>query len=77
MSDSKLVTGWRGRPWLFAAQTGAAIIATTSLALAPAASASSQSTNIQKALAYSRCMRSHGVPTFPDPTSSGVIPKIS
>jgi hypothetical protein len=26
-------------------------------------------------LAYARCMRSHGVPTFPDPNSSGQIPK--
>ena len=40
-------------------------------------SALSQSTNIQKALAYSRCMRSHGVPKFPDPTSSGASPKVS
>jgi len=28
-------------------------------------------------LAYSRCMRSHGVPDFPDPDSSGVLPKVS
>ena len=41
------------------------------------ASALSQSTNTQKALAYSRCMRSHGVPNFPDPNSSGAFPKIS
>ncbi len=26
-------------------------------------------------LAYAQCMRSHGVPTFPDPDSSGRIPK--
>ena len=26
-------------------------------------------------LAFSACMRSHGVPTFPDPDSSGAIPK--
>lgn len=26
-------------------------------------------------LAYSRCMRSHGLPTFPDPTSGQGIPK--
>lgn len=30
---------------------------------------------IAQALAYSRCMRSHGVPSFPDPDSSGRIPK--
>ena len=38
-------------------------------------SALSQSTTTQKALAYSRCLRSHGVPKFPDPNSSGVLPK--
>jgi hypothetical protein len=26
-------------------------------------------------LAYAQCMRSHGVPSFPDPSSSGQIPK--
>jgi hypothetical protein len=39
------------------------------------ASTSSQS-NVQKALAYSRCMRAHGVLKFPDPNSSGAIPKV-
>jgi hypothetical protein len=28
-------------------------------------------------LAYSSCMRSHGVPNFPDPASSGGIPKLT
>ena len=28
-----------------------------------------------RALAYARCMRSHGAATFPDPDSSGQIPK--
>ena len=37
----------------------------------------SQSANSQKALAYSRCMRSHGVLDFPDPNSSGAFPKVS
>ena len=41
------------------------------------ASTVSQSTSVQKALAYSRCMRSHGVVNFPDPNSSGAIPKVS
>ncbi len=31
------------------------------------------SANSQKALAYSRCMRSHGVPKFPDPGSSNAL----
>jgi hypothetical protein len=29
------------------------------------------------ALAYSRCMRTHGVPQFPDPDGSGVLPKVA
>ena len=41
------------------------------------ASALSPSTNTEKALAYSRCMRSHGVARFPDPTSGGAVPKVS
>jgi hypothetical protein len=36
------------------------------------ATASTQATGL---LAYSSCMRSHGVPNFPDPASSGGIPK--
>jgi hypothetical protein len=28
-----------------------------------------------KLVAYSQCMRSHGIPDFPDPTASGGIPK--
>jgi len=35
----------------------------------------SPSTNSQKMLAFSRCIRSHGVPGFPDPDSSGMLPK--
>ena len=40
------------------------------------ASTLSQSTNVQQELAYSRCMRAHGVLRFPDPDSGGVIPKV-
>ena len=35
----------------------------------------SQSTNVQKALAFARCMRSHGVRNWPDPNSTGVFAK--
>jgi len=41
------------------------------------ASALVRSTNTQQALAYSRCMRSHGVPNFPDPGSNGAFPKVA
>ncbi len=33
------------------------------------------STDATGLVAYSSCMRTHGVPNFPDPTSSGGIPK--
>jgi hypothetical protein len=34
---------------------------------------SAQSPKYQKALRFVQCMRTHGVPTFPDPTSNGAI----
>jgi hypothetical protein len=30
-----------------------------------------------QAVAFSQCMRSHGVPDFPDPTSRGGVPKVA
>jgi hypothetical protein len=75
------------RPWPPTARTAAAVVATAALALPVAAfgagasstiasgSALSQSMNVQKALAFARCMRSHGVRNWPDPNSSGVFAK--
>jgi hypothetical protein len=40
-----------------------------------AATSSAAAARTGGALAYSRCMRSHGLPSFPDPDSSGSIPK--
>lgn len=51
----------------------------TTSTVSPSAGSSSSSgdggTQGSGLLAYSSCMRSHGVPNFPDPTSSGGIPK--
>jgi hypothetical protein len=71
-------------------RTAAAIIATGALALLAAACGGSPSSTGSggspdaggsatppSAVAYSACMRSHGVPKFPDPPSSGQIPKTS
>jgi hypothetical protein len=69
-----------------AARAAAATIATAALALISAAcSGSSSSTNsagsshaegsLRKALAYARCVRSNGVPDFPDPNNAGQFPK--
>jgi hypothetical protein len=80
------------RASLLTARTLATAIATVSLVLplaaygrgdASAGSASPRgpalhsATQAQKALAYSRCMRAHGVPAFPDPNSAGRFPKLS
>jgi hypothetical protein len=72
-----------------AARIVAAIIATAGLTmLAPACSngrgssagsgdspSAGGSTRSPSAVAYSACMRSHGVPNFPDPDGSGNLPK--
>jgi len=70
------------------ARTVAAIITAAGLAAltaacggSPSATGSGGSSNAggsarsQSAVAFSGCMRSHGVPNFPDPSSSGGIPK--
>ncbi len=37
----------------------------------------SGSTDLASAVAYSHCMRSKGVPNYPDPGSGGALPKVS
>jgi hypothetical protein len=68
-----------------AARTGAAVIAAAVVALLAAAcngggsgSAGSSASNSASAspVAFSHCMRSNGVTYFPDPDSSGAIPKV-
>jgi hypothetical protein len=38
-----------------------------------AQSGQSQAQNVAQALRYAHCMRSHGVPNFPDPNSNGAF----
>jgi hypothetical protein len=72
------------------ARSTAAIIATAALALLATACGSSPSSagsgrspsagasaNSPSAVAYSHCIRIHGVPNFPDPASNGQVPKTS
>ena len=40
-----------------------------------AGSGGSPSAGSGSAVAYSACMRAHGVPNYPDPNSSGILPK--
>ena len=78
----------RARP--LAARTAAVIIAAATVALlaacggpssagaAPRAGGSTSAggaTGSTSAVAYSDCMRSHGVPKYPDPGSNGAVPK--
>jgi hypothetical protein len=56
------------------AQVGSTATRSSSSSSNPPA-ASTQANVLGQALAFSRCMRSHGVSNFPDPNSSGVWPK--
>src|SRR5712664_1148747 len=68
-------------------RTAAAIIAATVLALLAACNGNSSSSGAggtpndgqaaspPSAVAYSHCVRSHGVPNYPDPGSDGALPK--
>jgi hypothetical protein len=87
MNDSIRLTR---RPWPRTARTATAIIATAALAMLTAACSGSPSSagsgsspsaggssSSPSAVDYSACMRSHGVPNFPDPNGSGEIPKVT
>lgn len=78
----------RARPSI--ARTAAAVIAAAALALLVAAcsdgpsatghggaSNTGASANHRSAVAFSACVRSHGVPNYPDPGSGGTLPKES
>jgi hypothetical protein len=58
-----LLTACSGRPGPAAANPGSGTPSTAGTAGSPSA------------VTYSHCMRSHGVPGFPDPASNGAIPK--
>ncbi len=75
------------QPWPRRARVAAVITVMAAALLAAACGGSPSSTgsggsptaggsaNSSSAVAYSRCVRSHGVPDFPDPDSNGQIPK--
>jgi hypothetical protein len=68
---------WWLRPQAWAVLLIIAAIGVSMLLAGCGSSASSptspQSRKYQKALAFVQCMRAHGEPTFPDPTSQGII----
>ena len=78
----------RRSPWPRRARATAVITVMAAAALVAAACSGSPSStgsggsptaggsaNSSSAVAYSRCVRAHGVPNFPDPDSNGQIPK--
>jgi hypothetical protein len=89
MNDNTRVKHRPGRAGSSTARTAAAVMATAVLALLAAAcggsgsstgsrgspNAPGGSTSSASAVAYPACMRSHGVPNYPDPDSSGQLPK--
>jgi hypothetical protein len=52
-------------------------LGSTTTASSDAPAMSSQLTNVQKMLAFSHCVREHGVPNFPDPDSEGNLPALT
>lgn len=87
MNDSSRVMCRSGRAWPPIARTAAVIAAIGALALLAAACSGSPSAGAgaspgasgpatsPSAIAYSACIRSHGVPNYPDPDSRGQLPK--
>jgi hypothetical protein len=66
----------RFKPLLAVAVLAVAALLTAACGGGPPSAAGSSATGqvrVQQALAFAHCMRSHGVPNFPDPDSSGGI----
>jgi hypothetical protein len=74
-----------GRPagWLVILAAAALVLLAVACSSSPSSPggggspSASGSANSPSVIAYSHCMRSHGVPNFPDPPSSGQVPKTS
>lgn len=87
MNDSTRIRRLLLEAWPWPARTTAALITAAALALPAACSGSPSSAGSggsplaggsatsPSAVAYSACMRSHGVPNFADPGSNGQVPK--
>ena len=69
------MNGTSGRTWQRLGMLAAAVTAIGGLAVACGGNGNSPAlsgtANYQKALAYAQCMRAHGEPSYPDPTSNG------
>jgi hypothetical protein len=72
---------WRRGSVLAIAMTGAALLAAGCSSSSPSSGAGNNGagnnngeTRYQQAVAYAKCVRQHGFPSFPDPTSNGAFP---
>jgi hypothetical protein len=72
LAPALLATACAGSPRSHIAELGTTTAHSGTSTNTPAASARQNG-----GLAFSRCMRSHGVSQFPDPDSSGAIPKVT
>ena len=71
-----LATACGSSPGSHVAQVGSTTTQPATASSSPnAGGAPSSHSRTSQPLAFSHCMRSHGVPSFPDPDSSGVWPK--
>lgn len=90
MNDSPRAVRPPPRIWPPTVRSAAAVLAAAALVLLAAACSGSPSsagpggapgaggsTKAQKAVAFAECMRAHGLPNYPDPSSNGVLPKTS
>ncbi len=71
---SLLVSACGGSPGSHVAQLGSTATTTKSSPSPTTSAGSAQQRALASVLAYSRCMRSHGVPNFPDPNAQGRFP---
>jgi hypothetical protein len=63
------------RPPVLTTAIGSAAVSLLVAGCGGGSSTTAATTTQNEALVFSRCMHSHGVPNFPDPNSSGQIPK--
>jgi hypothetical protein len=65
--------GWRPAILAVTAAMGAVLVTACGASSPGGSSGAAGTTAYQKAVAFARCMRSHGAPSWPDPNSQGVF----
>ncbi len=75
-SGRAIIDGVAPRALLLASALAGPSLLVSACGGVPSSHASAQSAQQNAALAYSRCMRSHGVQNFPDPDAQGDFPDV-